>query len=132
MQANNDEIFLENWNRRDRERNEIFPTLLPDFNSLQLKRIDITGYDRNNHSCKNINKHSLYLCAYVGGWHLGKMYGNYNHTGWEFDMGSFYVPLRSLDMVFEVVNMPKYEHEPLGRLESVENSYDDYDEEMDA
>lgn len=120
-----DEACTENWKRYDEERNVVYPSMLTNFNSLSLRRIDITGKDRNNHESSDIDKTKYYLIGYSGQWKISKAYRDYWDKGWQFDVGSYRTGLRLLDILFELVDMPSYESDPLGRVEP------EYDEEDD-
>ena len=92
---------------------EAFAKMLLDFNSLQLKRIDISG-DRNEHSHNGLVDGKQYLVCYDGRWSLSRA-SNYNGR-WDFRLNSYSVHLRGVDIVFEVTNLPEVEKNPLGKV----------------
>jgi hypothetical protein len=116
MNSYNQEINRENFRRSDMERNVLYPAMLTTLSSLSLRRIDITSDDRNNHECLDITADKHYLIGYCGNWKLTKAKRNFLIGGWEFYIGWGYIPLRSIDIIFEIENMPTYQYKPAGRL----------------
>jgi len=118
----------ENWKRYDLERNVEYPKMLPDLKSLELKRIDLRHKNRNNHESKEIRLGNWYLVGYSGAWKISKAKRNYWDTGWEFFIGSHFIDLRSIDILFEIENMPTYTSCPLGRVEETKVEEDDWED----
>lgn len=93
---------------------EAFAEMLLDFDSLQLKRIDILG-DRNNHKHDGLNEKKQYLISYGGKWYLASAL-SHDSKRWTFWLGSHSTDLRGVDIVFEVINLPEVEEHPLGKV----------------
>lgn len=116
-----------NWERSDREHNEIFPKMLTDLKSLKLKRIDVVTGDRNNHKSDLLKKGTFYLVGYSGQWTISKAL-RMRDGDWEVQTRSYSIGIGMVDFLFEIKSLSEYESEPLGRVES---SYDEFGDLID-
>jgi hypothetical protein len=114
---NTKEIQKDNWNRWMQEP-EVFYTLLQDFNSINVKRIDIRG-DRNDHQSDLIKNNQYYLCGEDGKWFISKAYKT--GYGWVFNPGYLNTQLRNLDFLFEI-DLPEIPKTPLGRIPIIDEA----------
>jgi len=104
-------IYEENYKRWQEEAN-LFHNLLPDFNTLNLKRIDIRG-NRNDHNHDEIKKDSYYLFCNNGYWFVSKP--NKTSYGWSTSQ------LRNINILFEIIDMPIVPGKLIERIEIEED-----------
>jgi len=111
-----EEAREENWERTKREHKKIFPYMLLDLTSLELKRIDIRTSSINNHEHAEIKKDTPYLVGNSGRWSISNAQRMYRNNGWEFIAGGMRIGLGRIDFLFELRGLPMYDDEPLGRV----------------
>lgn len=118
----------ENWRRWNDVDPELFACMLPGWDELTLKRIDIRG-DRNNHEIYTLSEDKYYLVHYSSRWYLGRAHRSYNdRNSWNMWLGSFSPGVRNCNIVFEI-NLPDIQKNPSGQLPVPRSRWDMDDNE---
>lgn len=116
------DINIEENLRRWQLELDVFATMLKGLNKLKIKRIDLTGHNRNDHESELLTSGMYYLYCREGRWGLGTAFHMADRS-WQISNGYLQFNLRHLDVVFEI-ELPIIPESPLGTLD-----VPDYDED---